>query len=62
MEPTLPSLETIQEIESRQDEVLRRLDELERRIVQTLAQFGDQRFIKTAEFVAPFTEPMAKAA
>jgi hypothetical protein len=49
MEPALPTIQAIQEIESRQDEVLRKLDELEKKIAQTLVQFGDQRFAKLAE-------------
>ena len=49
MEPALPTIQAIQEIESRQDEVLRKLDELEKRLAQTLAQFGDSRFVKSAE-------------
>ena len=49
MEPALPTIQAIQEIESRQDEVLRMLDELEKRLAQTLAQFGDSRFVKSAE-------------
>ena len=64
MEAALPTVQAIQEIESRQDEVLRKLDELEKRIAQTLAQFGDQRFAKTAESclaTAPTNLP-AKAA
>jgi hypothetical protein len=49
MEPALPTIQAIQEIESRQDEVLRKLDELEKRLAQTLAQFGDSHFVKCAE-------------
>jgi hypothetical protein len=49
MEASFPTVEAIYEIESRQDEVLRKLDELEKRIAQTLAQFGDQRLLKVAE-------------
>lgn len=49
MDAILSTMEAIQEIESRQDEVLRKLDELEKRIAQTLAQFGDPRLIKSAE-------------
>jgi hypothetical protein len=48
LEAALPTVQAIQEIESRQDEVLRKLDELEKRIAQTLAQFGDQRYSKSA--------------
>ena len=69
MQATLPTQEAIQEIESRQDEVLRRLDELEKRVTQTLAQFGDQRFVKSAELgtrnpelKTQCPEPLAKAA
>lgn len=67
MEALLPTVEAIQDIESRQDEVLRKLDELEKRIAQALVQFGDQRLIKTIES-APASlppvnvEPIAKAA
>lgn len=49
MEASFPTVEAIYEIESRQDEVLRKLDELEKRILQTLAEFGDQRLLKPAE-------------
>ena len=68
MEAMLPTQEAILEIESRQDEVLRKLDELEKRVAQTLAQFGDQRFVKSAELGTlrmpglPDQGSMAKAA
>jgi hypothetical protein len=53
MEAALPTVQAIQEIESRQDEVLRKLDELEKRISQTLAQFGDQRYLGFAPSSSP---------
>ncbi len=69
MEAKLPTTEAIQEIESRQDEVLRKLDALESRIVQTLASFGDLRFVRSAqlgtrsaELSSQNAEPLAKAA
>ncbi len=69
MEAALPTIEAIQEIESRQDEVLRKLDALENRIAQTLASFGDLRFVKSsqlgtrsAELSSQNAEPLARAA
>ena len=66
MEASFPTVEAIQEIESRQDEVLRKLDELERWIAETLSQFGDQRFLKGAEIhaanVPVAVAPVARAA
>lgn len=61
MEATLPTIVAIQEIESRQDEVLRKLDELEKAISLALAQFGDQRLTKSADSGAP-PEELKKAA
>jgi hypothetical protein len=49
MEATLPTVEAIREIESRQDEVLRKLDELEAQIAVALAAFGDQRMLNAAD-------------
>jgi hypothetical protein len=49
MEASFPTVEAIREIESRQDEVLRKLDELESQIAVALAAFGDQRMLKAAE-------------
>ena len=72
MSAAFPTAQAICEIESRQDEVLRKLDELEKRIAETLAQFGDQRFAKGAEIgssldptglsAAETIAPLAKAA
>jgi hypothetical protein len=65
MEAALPTVQAIQEIESRQDEVLRKLDELEKRISQTLAQFGDDCYskkIETAQDCTVADERILKAA
>jgi hypothetical protein len=42
MDETLPINQAIAEIESRQDEVLRKLDALEQQLLRTLAEFGDK--------------------
>lgn len=63
MEPSFPTIDALNDIESRQDEVLRKLEELEKRIAESLAQFGDQKFIKTVEFAGRNSaERLAKAA
>jgi hypothetical protein len=49
MEASFPTVESLRDIESRQDEVLRKLDELEAQIAAALAAFGDQRMLKAAE-------------
>ena len=71
MAAAFPTVEAICDIESRQDEVLRKLDELEKRITETLAQFGDPRLAKGAAIGTSFdqaapsadtTAPLTKAA
>lgn len=67
MEASFPTVDAIRDIESRQDEVLRKLAELELQITATLATFGDQRLLKAAEAevikIAACTQhPVAKAA
>lgn len=62
MEATFPTVEAILEIESRQDEVLRKLDELEKRLMQTLAQFGDQRLLQIAGSTAAVEQPPSTSA
>jgi hypothetical protein len=53
----------IHEIESRQDEVLRQLKELEERVVKALSQMIDPRFINIAEPSRPESQVLpAKAA
>jgi hypothetical protein len=46
MQPAFPTSEAILAIEARQNEVLQKLDELEKRIAETLAACGDQRYAK----------------
>lgn len=62
MEASFPTVEAIREIESRQDEVLRKLDELEAQIAAALVAFGDPRLINAAGASAPAEIPLVKAA
>ena len=57
MQSAFPTADAIQEIESRQDKVLRMLDELEQRIAQTLAACGDERYTKSIKLAAPTAAP-----
>lgn len=53
MEAKFPVVEAIQAIESRQDEVLRQLDELEKRVLKALADCGET----LKKTVLPFAKP-----
>lgn len=48
MAETPARLDLLEDLESRQDELLRQLDELDRRIEQTLRQFQIQNRVATA--------------
>jgi hypothetical protein len=53
MDAVSPTVLAIQDIESRQDEVLRKLDELEQRVLKALKEFGGEP-VRSPKMTIPF--------
>lgn len=61
-EPSFPTVAAIAALESRQDEVLRQLDDLEQQVLTALKTFGDSRWSKVLGVEVATPPAGAKAA
>jgi len=61
-EPSFPTVAAIAALESRQDEVLRQLDDLEQQVLSALKTFGDSRWSKVLGVEVATAPAGAKAA
>jgi hypothetical protein len=62
VEPSFPTIAAIAALESRQDEVLRQLDDLEQQVLAALKTFGDSRWSKVLGVEVATPPASAKAA